>query len=59
MVHATALYVDSFGNIALNLTRDDLVQIGIVPGTRVELDLWASATTPWRPARSPMPAPAT
>ena len=39
VVHATALYVDSFGNIALNLTRDDLEQIGIVPGTRVELDL--------------------
>jgi S-adenosylmethionine hydrolase len=39
VVHATTLYVDSFGNIALNLTRDDLEQIGVVPGTRVELDL--------------------
>ena len=38
-VHATALYVDSFGNIALNLTRDDLDRVGVVPGTRVELDL--------------------
>ena len=33
------LYVDSFGNIALNLTRDDVQHLGIVPGTRVELDL--------------------
>ena len=39
VVHATALYVDSFGNIALNLTRDDLDRVGVVPGTRVELDL--------------------
>ncbi|RDI74119.1 hypothetical protein Gocc_2216 [Gaiella occulta] len=39
VVGATALYVDSFGNIALNLTRDDLDRIGIVPGTRVELEV--------------------
>jgi S-adenosylmethionine hydrolase len=39
IVHATMLYVDSFGNIALNLTRDDLEQVGVAPGTRVELDL--------------------
>lgn len=38
-VVATMLYVDSFGNVALNLTRDDLEEIGIVPGTRVELEL--------------------
>jgi S-adenosylmethionine hydrolase len=38
-VLATMLYVDSFGNIALNLTRDDVERIGVVPGTRVELDL--------------------
>jgi S-adenosylmethionine hydrolase len=38
-IEATTLYVDSFGNIALNLTRDDVQQVGIVPGTRVELDL--------------------
>jgi S-adenosyl-L-methionine hydrolase (adenosine-forming) len=38
-IEATSLYVDSFGNIALNLTRDDVERIGIVPGTRVELDL--------------------
>jgi S-adenosylmethionine hydrolase len=35
---ATMLYVDSFGNIALNLTRDDVESIGIVSGTRVELE---------------------
>ena len=39
VVHATTLFVDSFGNIALNLTRDDLERVGVVPGTRVELDL--------------------
>jgi S-adenosylmethionine hydrolase len=33
------LYVDSFGNIALNLTRDDLDQVGVAPGTRLELEL--------------------
>jgi S-adenosyl-L-methionine hydrolase (adenosine-forming) len=37
-VEATALYVDSFGNIALNLKREDLEPIGIVPGARVEID---------------------
>jgi S-adenosylmethionine hydrolase len=36
---ATMLYVDSFGNIALNLTREDVQQLGIVPGTRLELDV--------------------
>ena len=35
---ATMLYVDSFGNIALNLTRDDVEGIGVVSGTRVELE---------------------
>ena len=39
VVHATMLYLDSFGNIALNLTRDDLERVGVVPGTRVELEL--------------------
>jgi S-adenosyl-L-methionine hydrolase (adenosine-forming) len=38
-VVATLLYVDSFGNIALNLTRDDVEALGIVSGTRVELEL--------------------
>jgi len=35
---ATLLYVDSFGNIALNLMRDDIERIGVVSGTRVELE---------------------
>jgi len=39
VVEATMLYVDSFGNIALNLTRDDVERAGVVPGTRVELEL--------------------
>jgi len=39
VVDATMLYVDSFGNIALNLTRDDVERAGVVPGTRVELEL--------------------
>ena len=39
VVQATTLYLDSFGNIALNLTRDDLERFGVVPGTRVELEL--------------------
>lgn len=39
IVDATALYVDSFGNIALNLTRDDLARVAVVPGTRIELEL--------------------
>jgi S-adenosylmethionine hydrolase len=38
-IDATMLYVDSFGNIALNITRDDAERAGIVPGTRVELEL--------------------
>ena len=36
---ATLLYTDRFGNIVLNLTRDDVERLGIVSGTRVELDL--------------------
>ncbi|HZG34827.1 MAG TPA: SAM-dependent chlorinase/fluorinase [Gaiellaceae bacterium] len=36
---ATILYVDSFGNIALNVTREHVLEVGIVPGTKVELDL--------------------
>lgn len=39
VVEAMTLYVDSFGNMALNLTRDDLDHVGVVPGTRVELEL--------------------
>ena len=58
VVDATTLYVDSFGNIALNLTRDDLERVGVVPGTPGRArPLRASATTRSRRARSPMPAP--
>jgi S-adenosylmethionine hydrolase len=38
-ITATFLYLDSFGNIALNLTRDDVEGLGILSGTRVELEL--------------------
>ena len=38
-ISATLLYVDSFGNIALNLDRDDVKALGIASGTRVELEL--------------------
>ncbi len=38
-IMATFLYVDSFGNIALNLDRDDVEALGIASGTRVELEL--------------------
>jgi len=38
-IGATILYVDSFGNIALNLTREHATRVGIVPGTQVELEL--------------------
>jgi S-adenosyl-L-methionine hydrolase (adenosine-forming) len=36
-IRATALAVDRFGNVALNLTRDHLERADVVPGTRVEL----------------------
>jgi len=38
VVTATMLYTDSFGNVALNLSRDDVEDVGIVAGTRVELE---------------------
>jgi S-adenosylmethionine hydrolase len=38
-IAATVLYVDSFGNMALNLTREHIAEAGIVPGTQVELEL--------------------
>ena len=38
-IGATVLYVDSFGNIALNVTREHVAEVGIVPGTQVELEL--------------------
>ena len=36
---ATVLYVDSFGNIAVNLTRQDVESIGIALGSQLELEL--------------------
>jgi S-adenosylmethionine hydrolase len=36
---AHVLIVDRFGNVQLNLTRAHLEQLGIVPGSRVELEL--------------------
>jgi len=36
-IRATVLAVDRFGNVALNVTRDQLDAIGVVPGTRIEL----------------------
>jgi S-adenosylmethionine hydrolase len=38
LVEASVLFVDRFGNMQLNLTRDDLERIGVVPGTRFELE---------------------
>jgi len=36
-IRATVLAVDRFGNLALNLTREQLGRARVVPGTRVEL----------------------
>jgi S-adenosyl-L-methionine hydrolase (adenosine-forming) len=36
-IRATALAVDRFGNVALNLAREHLEEAGIAPGTRLEL----------------------
>jgi len=38
-IRATILYVDTYGNMQLNLTREHVEQFGIVPGTKVELQL--------------------
>jgi S-adenosylmethionine hydrolase len=38
-IRATALYVDRFGNIQLNLTSSDLERVGIVPGAKVEIEI--------------------
>ncbi len=38
-IHASVLYVDRFGNMQLNLTRDDLESVGVAPGTRFELEV--------------------
>jgi S-adenosylmethionine hydrolase len=38
-IRATALYIDRFGNIQLNLTSGDLEKVGIIPGTKVEVEV--------------------
>jgi S-adenosylmethionine hydrolase len=38
-IRATALYIDRYGNIQLNLTSDHLERVGIVPGTTVEVEV--------------------
>ena len=38
-VRACCLYVDRFGNMQLNLTRQHLEKLGIEPGVQVELEL--------------------
>jgi hypothetical protein len=38
-IGACVLYVDSFGNVALNITREHITDVGILPGTQVELEL--------------------
>ncbi len=38
-IRATVLYVDHFGNIELNLTREHLEQADVHPGVTVELEL--------------------
>jgi S-adenosyl-L-methionine hydrolase (adenosine-forming) len=38
-IRASALYIDRFGNIQLNLRSKDLEKVGIVPGTKVEVEV--------------------
>ncbi len=38
-IRACCLYVDRFGNMQLNLTREHVQRLGIEPGTQVELEL--------------------
>jgi S-adenosyl-L-methionine hydrolase (adenosine-forming) len=38
-IRATVLYVDRFGNVQLNLTRDDLAQIGVEAGSKLEVEV--------------------
>jgi S-adenosyl-L-methionine hydrolase (adenosine-forming) len=56
-IRATVLYVDRFGNVQLNLRREHLEQAGVVPGTKVELELgverfYAVATRTFGDARA-------
>ena len=38
-IHATVLYIDRFGNVQLNLTREHLRRAEVTPGTVVEVEL--------------------
>jgi S-adenosylmethionine hydrolase len=38
-IRATVLYIDRFGNVQLNLTREHLQNAGVEPGTVVEVEL--------------------
>jgi S-adenosylmethionine hydrolase len=38
-IHCTVLSIDRFGNVQLNLDRSHLDQAGVVPGTRIELQI--------------------
>ena len=38
-IRACCLYIDRFGNMQLNLTREQVEKLGIEPGTQVELEL--------------------
>jgi S-adenosylmethionine hydrolase len=38
-IHCTVLSIDRFGNVQLNLERSHLDEAGVVPGTRVELQV--------------------
>ena len=38
-IRATVLYVDTYGNMQVNLTREHLEEMRILPGTKVELAL--------------------
>jgi hypothetical protein len=38
-IRATVLYIDRFGNVQLNLTRDNLQQAEVPPGTVIEVEL--------------------
>jgi S-adenosylmethionine hydrolase len=38
-IHCTVLSIDRFGNMQLNLERSHLDEAGVVPGTRVELQV--------------------
>ena len=38
-IRATVLYIDRFGNVQLNLTREHLEQAEVLPGTTLEVEL--------------------